>query len=50
MPTSTPPRAPRTALEAAQQLAVDGHHVHYVSEGQAVCISHACPIDSALDR
>jgi hypothetical protein len=37
----TPP-CPRTALEAAQQLADEGKHVHYVAEAESVCISQHC--------
>lgn len=34
--------APRTAREAAHQLARQGKHVHLVSEGQALCIRGGC--------
>lgn len=34
--------APRTAREAAQQLADAGHHVHYVAWGESVCITGHC--------
>ncbi|MGW4759565.1 hypothetical protein [Streptomyces chartreusis] len=34
--------APRTALEAAQRLVVEGKHVHLVSEGQSLCMTQEC--------
>lgn len=34
--------APRTAREAADQLAADGHHVHYVADGQPRCLTGHC--------
>jgi len=40
-PTQAP--APRTALEAAQLLVADGHHVHYVTEGQTRCLLDPIP-------
>ncbi|MET8765848.1 hypothetical protein [Streptomyces sp. NPDC004658] len=36
--------APRSAAEAAHQLAMQGHHVHIVSEGQGVCLMGACDL------
>lgn len=39
---ATEPAAPRTAWEAAQQLAAQGHHVHLVAEAQSVCVSQHC--------
>ncbi|MGW3166955.1 hypothetical protein ACWC9Q_29675 [Streptomyces sp. NPDC001142] len=35
--------APRTAVEAADRLATDGHHVHLVSSGETHCHSGHCP-------
>lgn len=40
--TDEPPAAPRTAWEAAQQLAAEGKHVHYSASGQSVCITGHC--------
>ncbi|MFJ8842972.1 hypothetical protein ACIRFF_08720 [Streptomyces cyaneofuscatus] len=37
--TTTHSSAARTAAEA---LAAQGEHVHYISEGQAQCLSGAC--------
>lgn len=37
----TPP-APRTAAEAARQLADEGKHVHLVSDGDTTCVSKDC--------
>lgn len=34
------------AREAAKLLARQGKHVHLVSEGQAECISHSCPLQT----
>jgi hypothetical protein len=34
--------APRTAREAADLLAADGHHVHYVADGEARCHTGHC--------
>ncbi|WP_329140923.1 hypothetical protein [Streptomyces sp. NBC_00670] len=41
----TPPRAPASALEAAQLLVDQGEHVHYVAESQSLCLSAHCPPD-----
>ncbi|MEV8552573.1 hypothetical protein AB0L04_22490 [Streptomyces glaucescens] len=40
MPDRT--EAPRSAAEAAHLLAMQGQHVHIVSEGQGVCLKQAC--------
>ncbi|MFF7067318.1 hypothetical protein [Streptomyces pseudovenezuelae] len=40
MPHTT--TAPRSAAEAAHQLAADGHHVHIVSEGHSTCLKGCC--------
>ncbi|WP_318203014.1 hypothetical protein [Streptomyces sp. SCL15-4] len=40
--------APRSAAEAAHQLAAQGHHVHIVSEGQGVCLKGECDLLSVL--
>lgn len=40
--------APRSAAEAAHQLAREGKHVHYVSEGHSSCLKGCCgpvPLD-----
>ncbi|MGV9755422.1 hypothetical protein ACWDUC_06240 [Streptomyces tricolor] len=42
MPATT--EAPRSATEAAHQLAKQGHHVHIVSEGQGVCLKGTCAL------
>jgi precorrin-3B methylase len=34
--------APRTAAEAARQLADEGKHVHLVSDGDTTCVSKDC--------
>lgn len=39
MPTTT---APRSATEAAHQLAVEGKHVHIVSEQHTTCLAGLC--------
>ena len=36
--------APRSAAEAAHQLARQGKHVHIVSEGQGVCLKGTCDL------
>jgi hypothetical protein len=36
--------APRNAAEAAHLLAMQGKHVHIVSEGQGVCLRDACDL------
>lgn len=41
--TTAEQRAPRAAREAADQLAADGHHVHYVAQGEAQCLTDQCP-------
>lgn len=42
-PINTAPyRTPEPALDTAQALTTDGHHVHYVSEGQTRCLSGHC--------
>ncbi|MFE4051226.1 hypothetical protein [Streptomyces sp. YIM B13518] len=38
------PTAPRSAAEAAHQLAKQGRHVHLVSEGQGVCLKGTCDL------
>lgn len=40
MPHTT--TAPRSATEAAHQLAADGHHVHIVSEQHSTCLADRC--------
>lgn len=42
MPDGT--TAPRSAAEAAHQLARQGRHVHLVSEGQGVCLKGTCDL------
>lgn len=42
MPNAADLPAPRTAWEAALRLAAQGKHVHHVSEGESVCVSHHC--------
>jgi hypothetical protein len=40
--------APRSAAEAADLLARDGHHVHLISEGHSTCLKGCCgpvPLD-----
>ncbi|MFM9594021.1 hypothetical protein ACKI1O_32115 [Streptomyces scabiei] len=40
--------APRSAAEAAHQLARQGRHVHLVSDGQTTCLKGTCaqpPLD-----
>lgn len=46
MPAPSTPgsQAPRSAAEAAHQLASDGHHVHIVSEGHATCLKGVCDV------
>ncbi|MFD7121923.1 hypothetical protein ACFWAA_33520 [Streptomyces sp. NPDC059922] len=34
--------APRTAYEAADRLADDGHHVHVAANGESLCHSGHC--------
>lgn len=34
--------APRSATEAAHQLAREGKHVHIVSEGHSTCLKGCC--------
>lgn len=41
MPTDTH-TAPRSAAEAAHQLAATGAHVHLVSEGHSHCLKGCC--------
>lgn len=45
MPQPTVRPAPRTAWEAAEQLAAEGKHVHHVSEAESVCVSGECQPD-----
>lgn len=33
---------PCPALDAAQQLAAEGHHVHYAAHGEAICLTRHC--------
>ncbi|MER5600546.1 hypothetical protein [Streptomyces sp. NPDC002265] len=40
MPTQT--EAPRSAAEAAHQLAQTGAHVHFVSDGHSICLRGSC--------
>ncbi|MFJ5915024.1 hypothetical protein ACIQFW_04395 [Streptomyces ardesiacus] len=40
--------APRTAAEAAHQLAKRGEHVHLVSEGQGTCLKGVCDLHPVL--
>lgn len=40
MPHTT--TAPRSADEAAHQLAAEGRHVHIVSEGHSTCLRGSC--------
>lgn len=40
MPDTT--TAPRSAYEAAHQLAAEGRHVHIVSEGHSTCLPGLC--------
>jgi len=40
MPDTT--TAPRSATEAAHQLAAAGHHVHIVSEQHSTCLKGCC--------
>ena len=42
MPDEPAYSAKNPALEAAQALADEGEHVHYVAEGEARCISGRC--------
>ncbi|MCR8947202.1 hypothetical protein NW249_34515 [Streptomyces sp. OUCMDZ-4982] len=35
---------PSPARAAAEDLAADGEHVHYVSEGQSLCLSGVCTV------
>jgi hypothetical protein len=35
--------APRSAYEAADLLLHEGHHVHFVAEGESICYSWHCP-------
>ncbi|WP_430479330.1 hypothetical protein ACQZM9_21870 [Streptomyces sp. P11-1] len=35
-------RAPNAALAAADQLAADGHHVHYAASGETRCHTGHC--------
>jgi hypothetical protein len=39
----TATRAPASALEAAWRLVDQGEHVHYVAEGESLCLSAHCP-------
>lgn len=39
----TGPRAPRTALEAAQHLQAEGHQVCLVSDGDHTCLTNGRP-------
>ncbi|MYR37416.1 hypothetical protein GTX14_13025 [Streptomyces sp. SID4944] len=41
MNTSVQPSPARTA---AEDLAAEGQHVHYVSEGQSLCLSDVCTV------
>ncbi|WP_186343478.1 hypothetical protein [Streptomyces sp. CFMR 7] len=41
MNTSVQPSPARAAAEA---LASEGEHVHYVSEGQSLCVSGVCTV------
>ncbi len=41
MNTHTQPSPARTA---AEDLAAEGEHVHYVSEGQSLCLTGACTV------
>jgi hypothetical protein len=40
MPATT--EAPRSAADAAHELAREGKHVHLVSEGHSTCLKAAC--------
>ncbi|MFD5057411.1 hypothetical protein [Streptomyces sp. NPDC058394] len=42
MTATAPETAPLTALEAAKRLAADGHHVHYVADGEPRCLTGHC--------
>jgi hypothetical protein len=37
-----PGPAPRTAYEAADQLAAEGHHVHVVAHSESICHTGHC--------
>lgn len=41
-PLDTHTEAPRSAAEAAHQLAATGAHVHLVSEGHRTCLKGTC--------
>ncbi|MEU7348327.1 hypothetical protein ABZ778_31380 [Streptomyces bacillaris] len=35
---------PSPARKAAEDLAAEGLHVHYVSEGQSLCLAGVCTV------
>jgi hypothetical protein len=41
---------PRTAYEAADLLAYEGHHVHVVAYGESMCRSRHCPAGFVVVR
>lgn len=43
-PLDTHAPAPRTAAEAAHQLAATGAHVHLISEGHRTCLKGTCDL------